>query len=116
MVMLAYRSTPLENGLSPAELLMGRQLRTTVPVIPHQLKPNLVNHSQLLQTENQQREKQRQNFNKRHRAVISKPLKKGDRVYIPEMERRGTVIKQRGIRSYAVLTDGGSILQRHLTF
>jgi len=46
MAMLAYRSTPLENGLSPAELLMGRQLRTTVPVIPQQVKPNLVNHSQ----------------------------------------------------------------------
>ena len=34
MVMLAYRLTPLENGLSPAELLMGQKLRTTVPEIP----------------------------------------------------------------------------------
>ena len=30
MAMLAYRSTPLENGHSPAELLMGRKLRTTL--------------------------------------------------------------------------------------
>ena len=59
MVMLAYRSTPLENGLSPAELLMGRQLRTTVPVIPQQLKPNLVNHSRLLQREKTNKERNR---------------------------------------------------------
>ena len=38
MAMLAYRSTPLKNGLSPTELLMGRNLRTTVPMISQQLK------------------------------------------------------------------------------
>ena len=32
LAMLAYRSTPLENGYSPVELLMGRLLRTTIPV------------------------------------------------------------------------------------
>ena len=87
MAMLAYRSTPLENGLSPAELLMGRKLRTTVPVIPQQLNPKLPNKSQLCLKENQQREKQRENFNKCHSAVISKPLVRGDSVWIPEMEK-----------------------------
>ena len=35
--LLAYRSTPLQNGFSPSELLMGRRLRTKVPVIPRVL-------------------------------------------------------------------------------
>ena len=33
LALLAYRSTPLANGYSPAENLMGRKLRTTVPII-----------------------------------------------------------------------------------
>ena len=31
--LMAYRSTPLENGYSPSELLFGRKIRTTVPVL-----------------------------------------------------------------------------------
>ena len=37
--LLAYRSTPLSNGYSPAELLMGRKLRTPIPTIPALLEP-----------------------------------------------------------------------------
>lgn len=35
--LLTYRSTPLQNGLSPSELLMGRRLRTQLPVHPRNL-------------------------------------------------------------------------------
>ncbi|CAB3262453.1 unnamed protein product [Arctia plantaginis] len=35
--LLEYRSTPLENGFSPAELLMGRKLRTFLPILPREL-------------------------------------------------------------------------------
>ena len=37
--LLAYRATPLESGLCPAELLMGRKIRTQVPTVPAQLMP-----------------------------------------------------------------------------
>lgn len=33
LALLSYRATHLQSGYSPAELLMGRRLRTTVPTI-----------------------------------------------------------------------------------
>ena len=38
--LLAYRATPLESGLCPAELLMGRKICTQVPTVPAQLIPS----------------------------------------------------------------------------
>ena len=40
LALLAYRSTPLPwCGLSPAQLLMGRHIRSTVPQIPQCFEP-----------------------------------------------------------------------------
>ncbi|GBM10567.1 hypothetical protein AVEN_122603-1, partial [Araneus ventricosus] len=39
LVLMAYRATPLENGLGPSELLMGRRINTTLPVAKTQLQP-----------------------------------------------------------------------------
>ena len=33
LALLTYRSTPLQTGLSPSELLMGRRLQTQLPVL-----------------------------------------------------------------------------------
>ena len=38
--LMAYRATPLESGLSSAELLMGRKIRTRIPTSPSNLKPS----------------------------------------------------------------------------
>ena len=51
LALLAYRSTPLKNGYSPAELLMCRRLRSTVPVVPEQLQPKMPDHSLLARRE-----------------------------------------------------------------
>nr|XP_039261331.1 uncharacterized protein K02A2.6-like [Styela clava] len=39
MALLNYRSTALKNGYSPSELLMGRKLRTKLPVYSSELIP-----------------------------------------------------------------------------
>ena len=47
IALLNYRSTPLANGYSPAELLMTGKLRTKLPVVAENLKasiPNKQNH------------------------------------------------------------------------
>ena len=37
LALLTYRTTPLQNGLSPSELIMGRKLRTPLPMMPAKL-------------------------------------------------------------------------------
>ena len=39
MALLAYRTTPLQNGYSPSELLMSRRLLSTVPILLKQRMP-----------------------------------------------------------------------------
>ncbi len=41
LALLAYRTTPLHNGFSPSELLMGRKLQTTIPVRSENLTPKM---------------------------------------------------------------------------
>ena len=41
MALLILRSTPLDNGFSPPELLMSRKIRTTLPVTESQLLPSV---------------------------------------------------------------------------
>lgn len=39
LALLSYRTTPLHNGFSPAELLMGRRLIAVVSTKPEHLEP-----------------------------------------------------------------------------
>ena len=107
MALLVHRSTPLENGYSPAELLMGRKLRTTVPVIPKALQPKLPNQKTLREKEREIRRRQQSNFNRRHKAKALEPLLPGEPVWIPDRNTTGTVTKEAASRSYEVQTESG---------
>lgn len=41
LMLLALRSTALENGVSPPELLMGRCLRMPIPTVNNKLNPKV---------------------------------------------------------------------------
>ena len=68
----SYSATPLANGYSPVELLMGRKLQTLLPIAPKQLKPKLPNFRSLRENEKESKLKQKRNYERRHRAPMTK--------------------------------------------
>ena len=81
--LLSYRNTPLDGvNLSPAQMLMGRRLRTFIPVTEEMLKPKLYEPEEVLPTL-----KERQRKQKVHVDRIAKelpPLKEGEIVRLKE--------------------------------
>ena len=105
--LLAYRSTPLRNGYSPAELLFGRRIRSHLPrPLTQPCWPNL---STLHEKEMAHKEYQTKQFNRRHRAKPLPELSPGSKVCITDSQQEGTVQKQLSSRSYLIATKTGVI-------
>ena len=96
LALLTQRTTPLLNGLSPSQLLMGRRLPTRLPVIPSTLLPGVTGRDlhNAKTREAVQRAKQQQQFNSRHRAKDLTPLQPGDNVWVRDQDRYGTVVER----------------------
>ncbi|UYV83983.1 K02A2.6-like [Cordylochernes scorpioides] len=110
--LLEYRSTPLENGYSPAELLMGRKLRTTLPIAPENLNPRLVDSQTLKRKEGRRRKDMKSRYDRRCGATDMEELSEGDTVWITDMRIWG-IVKQKAStpRSYMVDTPVGTVRQ-----
>ena len=110
--LLAYRSTPLQNGYSPSELLMGRRLQTQLPTLPIHLYPNVqIKDRQLVEEkESLYRLNQQRNFDRRHRAKELPTLELGGLVWIRHQDLYGLVNeKTEKPRSYLVTTERGTL-------
>lgn len=113
--LLTYRATPLENGYSPAQLLMGRQLRTTMPQLPVHLRPHWPNIKAVQASEERAKENQRRTYNRRHRARLLPTLRPGQNVWLPREEVQGTVVNSATTpRSYIIRT-GEGLVRRNRT-
>ena len=91
---------------------MNRKLRTTLPILPMDLKPKVPDYSKLQSSEKSQRNKQKQNFDSRHAAHSLIPLKEGITVWIPDHNCAGKVITQVRPQSYKVKTSS-TVLRRN---
>ena len=115
--LLAYRSTPLENGYSPAELLFSRRIRGTVPILPDKLNPSVPDSTSLRTKEVHLRDRQKRNFDNRHRVVERADLEPGSHVFVKDFKTTGKVVsKAHTPRSYVVETPSGEVRRnrRHL--
>ena len=103
--LLAYRSTPLASGYSPAQLLMGQNIKSSVPTNPDQLMPQIVDRRIFKENEEAGREYQKRIFDNRHKVQEMKPLSTGTTVFITDMKCQGKVVqKAKTPRSYLVNT------------
>ncbi|XP_049516824.1 uncharacterized protein LOC125942652 [Dermacentor silvarum] len=96
--LLSYRSSPLEDGRSPGELLQGRRLRTRLPDFSH--------HSSVSVTKHKQPEA---------RGRCLPALKKGEVVRVQDKAwaRKAQVLGRVAPRSYEVATEDGRRLRRN---
>ncbi|XP_015750651.1 PREDICTED: uncharacterized protein LOC107330577 [Acropora digitifera] len=114
---MAYRATPLKSGLSPAELLMGRKIRTRIPTSPSNLNPCWPYLEQFRENDTSLKDRQKRDFDRRHSAKSLPELHPGERVWLPDKKVEGTVVDKAGPpRSYTVETPKGQLRRnrRHL--
>ena len=121
LALLAYRSTPLPwCGLSPAQLLMGRSLRTDIPQLPATLTPEWTYLPDFREKDQREKQKQKANFDQRHRVRDLPDLSANEPVWVHTQNRTypGRVITSANApRSYVIGTPSGDVRrnQAHLT-
>ncbi|XP_077503188.1 uncharacterized protein LOC144113757 [Amblyomma americanum] len=114
LALLAYRDTPGPLGKTPAKLLMGRRLRTTLPLHTKKLAPKTPNLKEAREKDAAFRETQRQNYDRRHAARHMFPLVPGDSVWVKDYRRKGVVLQRaKRPRSYIVVLESGGQIERN---
>lgn len=79
--LMAYRATPImATGASPSQLIMGRQIRTTVPVVEKNLLPKWPNLKNVKKRDTEYKRRYAYYFNRRHGAKELPDLDVGDEV------------------------------------
>ena len=103
--LLAYRSTPLQSGYSPSQLLMGHVIRSTLPTLDSKLNQKLPELDTLRRREDESRRQQKLCYDKRHHAIPLTPLQPDTEVNITTHHEKGTILKPADSpRSYYVQT------------
>ena len=123
LALLAYRSTPHSStGYSPAQLCMGRRIRTTIPALPSNLKPKWPDLKTVKRNDERAKGRHKFYYDKRHGVKPLQPLKPGNsvRVKLDDQKlwsKRGVISEQLPEpRSYIVHTNSGDYRRnrRHL--
>lgn len=116
IALLIYRSTPLANGYSPAELLMSRKLRTKLPVVPQSLCTCIDSRQARSLEEEIPKLNMKLNFDSHHATKPLPVLQKGNEVRITDRKESGKVQEQvsNHNRSYLVNTLSGTFRRNRM--
>ncbi|XP_070193833.1 uncharacterized protein [Littorina saxatilis] len=119
LCILEYRNTPVDGLASPAQLLMGRQLRSVLPATASQLQPKTINPQVVTARRQQRQAGQKKYYDRSSRPLPS--LKTGDEVFVqltPDDNWRPARVTApaKTPRSYHVRTDDGRMFRRNRRF
>ena len=122
LALLSYRATPLPwCNLSPAELLMGRAIRSNIPQLEKTFHPKWPYLHKFRQDNDRFKKRQKSDFDRRHwtRPLTEIPNNTEVLVHINDHSTPGRVTGPANTpRSYLVETQGGQQIRRnrsHLT-
>jgi len=115
LALLDYRNTPI-NGVSPAQALMNRLLKSTIPTTADNLKPALINHDDFITRREEQQTKQCKYYNRTAHELP--PLQSNEEVRFkktPKSEWEPAIVVERHDtpRSYVVKTEDGGVYRRN---
>ena len=111
---MVYRDTPIQaTGASPSQLMMGRHLRTTLPVPSSTLEPHWPDRDTILERDKQYKFRASKYYDKQQGAKPLPKLQPGEPVLIKTDDQKGW--KEKGIvkaeadtpRSYQIETKSG---------
>jgi len=116
--LLAYRAAPNDTGYSPAQLLMSRQLRTSLPAPPRLFIPAVPDVAEHKNKLRQRQDRAARAHDSRHRASELPLIPIGSRVWVTDRNAYGTVTALcQEPRSYEVeMSDDGGTLRRNRLF
>lgn len=98
--LLAYRTSPLTTGFSPSQLMMNRELRSTIPSVDSHREPS---HEKHYHRNEMYKRRMKHNHDNRCRVKELPGLIAGERVFVRDMARQGVVQDEiPGTRSYTV--------------
>ena len=112
LALLSYNSTPINLGYSPAQLLMSRNIRSTVLLAADNLKPQVPKFLLVKQRDVKLKKKQKKYFNNDIKEQ-NYPLFIQEKVWIPDQDTRGTVQREEVPRSYRIVTNEGNEITRN---
>ncbi|KAL3186856.1 hypothetical protein MRX96_004793 [Rhipicephalus microplus] len=102
--------TPLKNEYSPAEQLMGRRLKSSIPLCSSKLTPQSADQDSLRNFEERYRQRQSNDFDRRHGVHDLPELLYGGAVWVTDFKSKGTIQAPADEpRFFCVNTDTGAV-------
>ncbi|XP_063048477.1 uncharacterized protein K02A2.6-like [Engraulis encrasicolus] len=120
LALMSYLATPIAaTGASPAQLMLGRQIRTTVPTLEQNLQKTPISPEQVRVNDSKAKRAYEYFYNRRHATLRLPELPTGQAVRVKLDTDKGwktpaqVVARAEQPRSYMVKMDNGTVLRRN---